>query len=168
MPDQADRFRCEKYLSHAQGWLALGKLDEAANALEEIPFTYQLTVPVLATRCECSLAAQQWDVAASYAKQLIEAEPNKPGFWIHFAYATRRAESIAAAEKILLEVKAKFPDCALIHFNLACYAAQQGQFAEVAGYLERASRLDADCKEAALKDPDLEPYWKSLNPSREG
>ena len=167
MTDQADRFRCEKYLSHAQGWLALGKIDEAVSALDEIPATYQLMVPVLATRCECYLAARKWDVAASSARQLIEQKPDEPGFWIHLAYATRRAESISAAEKILLEANARFPDCATIHFNLACYAAQQGKFAEVAGYLERASLLDADCKPAALADPDLEPYWKSLNPAGE-
>jgi len=47
-----------------------------------------------------------------------------------------------------------------------CYAAQQGKFGEVAGYLERASQLDADFKHAALEDPDLEPYWRSLAPRR--
>src|ERR1019366_2627067 len=65
LPDPADKTRCEKYLSYAQGWLALGKFEEAANALDGIPSSYQHTVPVLAVRCEHSLAARQWASAAS-------------------------------------------------------------------------------------------------------
>jgi predicted Zn-dependent protease len=163
MTDQ-DKLRTEKYLSHARGWLGLGKIDEAAKALEEVPFSQRLTMPVVAMRCSVYMAAEKWDVVAMLAKKLIEADPDCPAHWIHLGCAVRRTESVAAAEKILLEAQAKFPDCAAIYFNLACYASLQGKFDQVASLLGRASVLEPEFKAHALEDPDLEPYWRSLKP----
>jgi predicted Zn-dependent protease len=151
-----------KHLSYARGWLELGKVDEAALELEEAPAGLKLDPSLLSFRCELYFAAQQWDMLATIAKHLVGVEPLEPWHWLNWAYGTRRHESIEAAERILLRAAEEHPKSATIHFNLACYAAQQGRFAETSELLGRAITLNAKFKETAADDPDLAPYWASL------
>lgn len=157
-----EKQKLEKHLSYARGWLALGKIDEAALELEEVPHALKLDASLLSVRCELYFAAQQWDMLASIAKHLVGVEPLEPWHWLNWAYGVRRSESIAAAERILLRAQEEHPKSATIHFNLACYAAQQGRFAETAELLGRATALNAEFKKIADEDPDLAPYWASL------
>ena len=69
-------------------------------------------------------------------------ESEKPGFWVELAYATRRAESIHAAHAILTRAAHLHPTDATIPFNLACYEAQMGSFAQAKVNLDRATRID--------------------------
>jgi tetratricopeptide (TPR) repeat protein len=61
------------------------------------------------------------------------------------------------ADDILKEAAEKFPDCATIQFNLACYAAQLGRRDEALIRLQRAIDLDNAYAALAKTDPDLEP-----------
>jgi hypothetical protein len=58
------------------------------------------------------------------AKGLVDFQPKDLQWIVSYAYATRRAESIAAAKEILLNAEAKFPKEAIIKYNLACYFCQ--------------------------------------------
>lgn len=162
MTAKEERQLLERHVSYARGWIALSNVEEAALELEEVPPSLKLDPLLLSCRCELYFVAQQWDLLAATAKHLVGVEPLEPWHWLNWAYGVRRSDSIAAAERILLRAQEEFPNSATIHFNLACYAAQQGRISEVAALLHKATSLDTKYQQRSLDDPDLEPYWASL------
>ena len=74
-----------------------------------------------------------------------------------WACATRRAESVEAAEEILEEALGHHPEVAAIHYNLACHAAVQGRVDEARQRLEHAARLKPGLHLLATSDLDLQP-----------
>ena len=144
-------------LSHAQGYLSLGMVAEAAAELEHIPAPARdepaalaLRVAVLQERCE-------WPALRALAAEFVRRAPGEAAGWVTWAYATRRAESIAAAEKILLEAERLHPSEPTIQFNLGCYASQRGALAEARRRVDRAIALDKNFTALAATDPDLAP-----------
>jgi Tfp pilus assembly protein PilF len=81
---------------------------------------------------------------------------------VSYAYATRRAESVEAAKEILLDAEPKFPNEAIIKYNLACYCCQTGETKNAKNYLKKAFEIDSTWRIAALDDDDLKPLWDSL------
>jgi Flp pilus assembly protein TadD len=92
---------------------------------------------------------------------LLKAQPTEAGWWIAFAYATRRSRSIEAARRILLRAEKQFPSEPTIQFNLACYAARIGEIDEARSRLTRAVSLEPGFAKMAETDPDLEPIRSS-------
>jgi Flp pilus assembly protein TadD len=162
VPSREDTLRFRKHFDRAQGWLGLGKPEEAARALDELPHDFQLAPEVLSLRTEIALAGGQWESAAGLARQLTQIEPRQAAHWVHWAFATRRQIDLAAARRILEDALQLFPEDALVHFNLACYAAQQGRFTDAAQLLGRAIALQPAMKEIATADPDLAPLWEAM------
>lgn len=156
-PTRETRLQFQKYFEYAQGWLLLENVEEAARSLARIPADYRERPEVRRLRLDVFLAAGQWREAVPLARQLVEAEPGEVGHWISLAYALRRAESLPPAEEVLGEASRRFPACALIWFNLACYAAQQGRLAEARTLLATALRLEPAMEELARTDADLQP-----------
>ncbi len=72
----------------------------------------------------------------------------------------RRDSSIESAYDILRQAAEKFPNDALTHFNLGCYACQLEDFEQAKVRVKKAIELDTKFKLMALDDPDLEPLWK--------
>ena len=73
-------------------------------------------------------------------------------------------ERTAEARDNLLRVAGKFPDLAIIPYNLACYECQLRRLEKAKHWLEKAFKLgDGErMRLAALDDPDLEPLWKDI------
>jgi Tfp pilus assembly protein PilF len=84
-------------------------------------------------------------------------EPDESNWPLALAYAVRRSRGLVFAQEILKQAEEKFPDCATIHFNLACYAAQLGYLDEARQRLRRAIQLDQGFAALAKTDPDLKP-----------
>jgi len=145
----------------ARALFETGKFDAALRALEGIPERYQVNPDILEFRCHLYMSAQQWALAANLAQRLTETTPGEPGHWISWAFAVRRLQSIEAAEKILLAARAVHPECATIHFNLACYAAQTGRLPEAATHLQTAVRLEPAMAKQAGEDVDLAPLFQN-------
>jgi hypothetical protein len=76
---------------------------------------------------------------------------------VALAYAIRRSRGLVFAQEVLVQAGEKFPECATIHFNLACYAAQLGHLDEARLRLCRAIHLDRGFADLAKTDPDLKP-----------
>lgn len=148
-----DRWR----LSHARGYLALDLIEEAAAELAALPAHGHDTLDVLALRGLVLQAQQQWPLLLPVAADLVRREPAEPGWWIMWAYAARRAESLAQAEAILRDAETHHPDEPTIQFNLGCYACQRGDLAEARRRVERAIVLDGDFRRQAREDADLAP-----------
>ncbi|MEO6787980.1 MAG: hypothetical protein ABI318_17790 [Chthoniobacteraceae bacterium] len=96
------------------------------------------------------------------AKKLTEYDPKNPQWMISWAYATRRAESIEAAKRILLEAVEQHSQHALIHYNLACCECQLGELEVANARLQHALKIDPGKRAMALEDDDLKPLWDEI------
>jgi tetratricopeptide (TPR) repeat protein len=144
-------------LEHARGYLELGMVAEAAAELEQIPPAERDQLETIAVRVALLQHQEDWSALRSVAQEFVRKAPIEAAGWITWAYATRRAESLEAAEIILLEAEQHHPDEPTIQFNLGCYACQRGDLPEARRRVERAIKLDPKFKAAAATDPDLEP-----------
>ena len=98
-----------------------------------------------------------WGQMETTARTLCERQPDEGQWLISLAYAVRRAHSLPEALIILESAAERFPDEAIIHFNLACYHAQLGDLESARKRLREAVRLDPVCQKMAQSDPDLLP-----------
>jgi uncharacterized Ntn-hydrolase superfamily protein len=69
----------------------------------------------------------------------------------------RQKGNIKKAAEILKAAVLRYPDQAVLHYDLACYLALLGEKEDALKALERALQLDAGLKELAKKDDDLKP-----------
>jgi Flp pilus assembly protein TadD len=86
-------------------------------------------------------------------------EPDEPGHVLNLAYAVRRHQNVEAAEAMLVDAMARFPDNALIRYNLACYRGVMGRVDDAKKLLAEAFSRDASLRITALDDPDLAGVW---------
>lgn len=147
-------------LSHARGYIELGLLKEAAAELEQIPPADRARTEVLALRGIVLQETKAWKELQQVAEELVRRHPETADWWIMSAYATRRAKSLIAAERILEEAKAQHPKNPTIQFNLGCYACQRGDLITAQTYVKTAIALDAHFQSLAATDPDLGPLRK--------
>jgi len=146
-------------LRAAQGFLELGDPDSAWEELESIPAEDRAHQAVLWMRLEIYRAKQKWDGVVEIAQHLVESSPDAPQHWIDLAWGQRRAIDLQTAEKTLKEALGKFPNEAVIHYNLACYSCVSGRIEEGKVQLETAFKLDPSLREDALDDQDLVGVW---------
>ena len=149
----------QRHLEAAVGYLQLGLLEDANEEIEQLASAEKTSPGVLRLRAAIYMQMNSWDLLREVAGFLVENIPQDSQHWIWHAYATRRVTSINEAEEILLRAVESHPQEAMIHFNLACYAAQTGKLEEARGRLEEAIRLAPEVRAQALDDPDLEPLW---------
>lgn len=142
-------------LSHVRGYLELGMIEAAAAEFSKIDIGVHGESEVLKVSLCLFHEQENWHATRRVAAQLCQREPSIPAWWITFAYATRRAESLEAAEAILLAAVKLHPSEATIQFNLGCYACQRGDLAKAKAYVGRAIALDAQFLATAKTDPDL-------------
>jgi Tfp pilus assembly protein PilF len=147
----------ERHLSHARGYLELGMVAEAAAELARVPPPERDRLEVLALHVAVLQEQRDWPALREAAGELTRRMPTETAAWVTWAYATRRAESLAAAENILREAERLHPDDATIQFNLGCYACQRGALEDARRHVARAIEIDGTFAAAAATDPDLAP-----------
>src|SRR5436853_5875151 len=108
----------KRHLSYAQGYLELGLVAEAAAELDRMPATEPPTLEHLAVRLAVLQEQKNWPTLAVVAGDLARRSPDTAAAWVTWAYATRRAVSLEAAEKILREAEPHHPAEPTIQFNL--------------------------------------------------
>lgn len=154
----------QKHLEAAHGYVELGMFLDANEALEYIDSEVRHLPEVLEVRLKIYQSLQKWGLMQAVAKHLVEHQDDVQS-WISWAYATRRNESIPAAQMILLGAAKKHPEEPLIHYNLACCQCQLEDFASAKKCLELAFKLDPDLRLRALDDEDLMPLWLAIEKS---
>jgi len=148
-----------RLLTEAIGYIELGMFQDAWDTLESISPEQRDLAVVLKVRLEIYRGLGKYEGMEAVASHLCRILPEEPQNWISCAYAQRRHLGIEIAEKTLLEAVRRFPEEPTIHFNLACYACQQGRLEEARGRLTEAIRLEPAFKQMALEDEDLAPLW---------
>jgi Tfp pilus assembly protein PilF len=147
----------KRHLSYAQGYLGLGMVAEAAAELAKIPANDAATTEAIAVRLAVLQEQKNWAALREAAAELVRCAPEEAAGWVTWAYATRRADTLVGAEKILLEAESHHPMDPTIQFNLGCYACQRGDLAEAKRRVDRAIALEPKFAGAAATDPDLAP-----------
>jgi Tfp pilus assembly protein PilF len=157
-------------ISHAQGYLELGMLAEAEAELEQITGAAAQSNEVLAVRLAVLHEQHNWPAVRDLARELVQRNPAEPAMWVTWAYATRRTESLEAAESILLEAEKLHPVEPTIHFNLGCYACQRGDVWTAKRRVDAAAGLDPKFIKIAETDPDLEALraWRKQTDCQPG
>jgi tetratricopeptide (TPR) repeat protein len=152
----------QQHWQAAAGYVELGMFLEADTELDKIDPFNRAAPEVLAIRLAIYHGLKKWELMQEIAKRLAEFEPDDIQWTISLAYATRRADSIQAAKAILLNAEPKFPNEAIIKYNLACYCCQLGEIQNAKNYLKKAFEIDLNWRMAALEDEDLRLLWDSL------
>lgn len=155
------------YLSAAIGWMELGNPREALRELSQVDRQLWNHADVLEVRWQIHAQEQNWERALIVARELVHADPGRPGAWLHHAYALRRVAGggLKAAWKALHPALKAFPKEDLIPYNLSCYACQMNDLNEAQRLLEMAMSVgDKDeLKRRALSDSDLKPLWPVIS-----
>ena len=141
----------------AVGYANLGMYSDALTELENLSPQMITDDGVQEFKLRLLERAGRWQDAAGLAARLATAHPNESRWFIAWAFAKRRSDSIETASKILADAASLHPTDPLIQFNLGCYAAQRGDLTSAQTYVRRAIELDHDLEKLAHEDPDLEP-----------
>ena len=144
-----------RHLLAAEGYVELGMPLEANAELERIDSDARHIPPVLVIRLQIYQALANWKLMQAVASELAKNDPDEVQWAVSWAYATRRAESIDAARRILLHAMERHPGAAILHFNLGCYECQLGDSEEAKRRLGEAFKLDPDFRLLAREDEDL-------------
>ena len=123
MPLTADD---QRHLTAAEGYAALRMYVDANAELEAISGEVRHVPEVLTVRLEICRRLEKWELMRTVAGRLAAHDPDDVQWAISLAYATRRAQSIEAARRILLEAVEQHPGEPILHYNLACYECQLG------------------------------------------
>lgn len=93
------------------------------------------------------------------AKAITSLSPDCASGWIWLAGSLHALNRTEEAARILAPMEGKFPENAIIPYNLACYACLLGHTDRAQVLLNRALKLDnsRENKLCALADPDLAP-----------
>lgn len=154
------------FVSAAAGWLGLGNPAEAKAELAQLDPLHQKHPEVLELRWEIAARENNWAEALQTAQELLRVAPDRSSGWLHQAYALRRVPdgSVKRAWEALLPAFDKFPQEALICFNLSCYACQMGQLDAARVWFKRAMVIGGKqrIKAQGLADEDLEPLWGEI------
>lgn len=141
-----------------QGYMELGLFVEAEEDLDSIDPNLEV---VEMLRCDLFSRQSKWQELRELAERLARSSPEKSQWWISWAYAVRRLESVVAAREILVDARKLHPKEPIIVYNLACYASVSEDYEQARELLDQAIDLDAGCKEMAMKDDDLEPLFRT-------
>lgn len=153
-------------LSAALGWLGLGNSQEAQAELDQISAGKQNHVDVLEVRWLIRAERKDWPAALALARALRATDPERASGWLHYAYALRRVPEggVEQAWDALRPAVEKFPEEAIIPYNLSCYACQMDRLLEARQWLARAMAVGGQgpITRMALADADLKPLWKNI------
>lgn len=155
-----------RQLNAAIGWLGLNCPGDARLELDSIPTETQSHPAVLEARWLLCAHEKNWSDALIVAEREVLAAPDNASGWLHRAYALRRVAGggLSQAWEALLPMAQKFPNEAVIAYNLACYACQMNQMETAKDWLQRAIKIgDKEAiRKMALADEDLKPLWTEI------
>jgi len=146
-----------RHLEYARGFLELSMFAEAAAELAAITAADRDAPEVLGVRADYHMQAKEWAELVAVARRCAQATPAGDKGWIYWAYALRELGRIAEAQAVLHEAEPQHgATCAVLHYNLSCYACLLGDHREARRRLALAFQMEAGWKDAALDDADLQ------------
>jgi len=148
--------RIKKHLSYANGYRQLGMFSDAHDELEKIDSDFSEMKEVIVANLAISSDEQDWARVVGLSSRLADEHPEEVEWWIQWAYALRRCNSVEAAREVLETALLRFPKEACIHYNLGCYACVDGDLERAKTWISQAIALEEDYQVIAMEDEDLE------------
>ena len=150
-----EELKFKKTLSYANGYRELGMFKEALEEITTLSERLASRLETLQLKLAIFFESKDWAAAECVAKELTIREPADPGNLINLAFAVRRTQSIAEAKAILADAAKRFPNVAIIHYNLACYDCQHNELESAKEKLVQAISIDPKYLDMAKSDEDL-------------
>jgi predicted Zn-dependent protease len=150
------------YFTTAEGYLEIGLPAEANNEIEKMAPEDKGRPEIYSLRLQIYAMLGKWDFARVCAEHLARIWPERPAWRIAWAACVRRTEGIAAAEKVLQQAIAIFPEDPLVLYHLACVAAASGEAGRAKVLLALAIGHDDSLRAKALEDQDLKSIWNDI------
>ena len=147
--------KAQKHLSYANGYRQLGMFADAHSELAKIHPDFQEIKEVYVSSLAISSDEKDWEKVVELGRYLATTFPDEVEWWVQWAYALRRSDSVDAARDILESALVVFPVEPCLHYNLGCYACIDGELDLAKGWLTRAIELESDYKLMAMDDEDL-------------
>lgn len=156
----------QKVLTYANGYRELSMFDESLAELDTLSEKLLTQKKHTQMRVAILMEAKRWKDALPYANRLASVESNDPSDLVNLAYITRRANSIEGARIILENAARRFPNEAIIQYNLGCYCCCTQELDTATQHLKRAFALDPSFIETSVNDKDLAPLHEWLKDSK--
>lgn len=151
-------------LEYASGYLGLGMLAAAEKELDLIEGEAAESRAVLRLRVELYHETKHWKRLAKAGAALARVAADDEQGWISWAYALRELNRVDEAQDVLRRAEPRHGKAsAVLHYNLACYACLLGDRDEAKRRLALACEMDAEFRESAREDPDLEAMRDELD-----
>ena len=159
--------RIMRTIQVADGYLDLKMLKAAEAELQEVTVGYRTELPYLFVVSRLCFDSENWEKAVQIGALIQRQQPDEVGAWVNYAFAVRRHSSIEDAEMVLQDALERFPEAAIVPYNLACYASVQGAFESADAYFTKACAMDAEFSSIRASDEDLDPL-REYFASKEG
>ena len=150
-----DLLLLKKTLTYSNGYRELGMFQDALEEISRLPESLSDRLEVLQMKLAILIDAKDWASANCVAKNLVLRQPNDPGHLVNLAFVTRRSRTMDEAKAILSDAAQRFPNVAIIHYNLGCYACQEHKIEDAKQSLVKAISLNPTFLTTAKKDKDL-------------
>ena len=144
----------QKHVTAAEGFLMLGMLTDADAELDRIdPFCRHLP-EVLEVRAKIYAALRKWELLQVVAKRLYDCTES-PEWAAEWAVALKNCGAMESAKVVLLDAIESHPDCAMLHYVLACCESASGDTEVAKVRLQHALKLNPELRIKALDEPEL-------------
>ena len=148
----------------AQGYLEIGMVEDSLRELEALPESEQRSNECLSVYVEIFRERGEWERMEKTAKLLCETDKQNVKSWLDCAFARYHLDSVESARATLLAATKRFPNEALVLFQLACCECQLGDIAEAKKHLNQSKELCPICRVLALTDEgDLDLIWQNYS-----
>jgi Flp pilus assembly protein TadD len=160
IPDGTDFICCRA----AQGWIELGNAAEAEKELDAISPELHSLPDVRKVRWRLQALAHRWADALATAEGFAAEHPDEVEAWVQRSFALHELKRTPEARDNLRSVVGRFPNDAIVRYNLGCYECQLGNLKAAEEWLFRAFQVGngRDLKVMALEDPDYQPLWERI------
>lgn len=148
------------FLRAAEGWLELGNCVEAKAELSRISSRMRCLPEVLDLECKICSAAKDWKTLVNISATLIAMQPTEVEWYIRHGNALFFMGRTDEAREFVTPLIPRFPENAILQYNLACYECQLGHFEEAKTLLVKSFGLNKNLRDYARQDPDLSPFWQ--------
>ncbi|QDS92384.1 Tetratricopeptide repeat protein [Roseimaritima multifibrata] len=100
---------------------------------------------------------RKYRAASRHLLRAAQLEPKRSEIWVALAWSLRRSGRLQNAVTAVTRGLYYTPDSPGLHFNLACYLAQQGETDEAVTELEWALDLDPELRRKVDAERDFDP-----------
>lgn len=145
----------ERSIIAAQGYLELGMFHDVWRELHTLPAELLARSDVLEILALSLMGEERWGEALEVAERLRDEAPREAGGFIHSAYCLHEMGRTEEALQVLLNGPQSLRNKSVFYYNVGCYQARLGLFAEALEMLKKSFEMDASLRKSARRDPDL-------------